>query len=153
MTTTRRPTSASLGRLVGAGVVAWLAAGAAAAENPYSSESACLRAESPEVCAKYFKPAPPPPPAAPLPLAACTEILNQATVLATKATMAEQFGEEAEAEITTRQYMAVAEEAFKCSLRVKSAPRFDQQMWAEAKDRFVAKHAALEALLRAKAAN
>ena len=151
MTTARRPTSTSIARLVGAAVAAWMAA--AAAENPYSSESACLRAESPEVCAKLFEPPPPPPPAIPLPLGACTEILNQATILAGQATVAEQFGQLTESERAANQYMALAKQALTCAGRVKSASKFDQQMWADAKDRFIAKHAAFEALIRAKAAN
>lgn len=132
--------------------IAIFAAGATAtADTPsYSSESACLRAESPEVCAKLFPrdPPPRPSPAAPQSLKTCTEILDQATIVVMKATSAEQFGQYAEAEAAMKQYMALAKEAIACSNDVKTASRFDQQLWADSKERFWAKHKALEALVR-----
>ncbi len=129
---------------------------AASADTPnYSSESACLRAESPEVCAKLFprEPPPRPPPAAPQSLKTCTEILDQATIVVIKTTSAEQFGQFAEAEAGMKQYTTLAKEAIECSNDVKSASKFDQQLWADSKERFWAKHKALEALIRSRGAD
>lgn len=133
---------------IGLAVVALLAQPASRAGPSYASESACLRAESPEFCAKQFPP-PPPPPVQSLPLSACTEMMHQAGIIAMRATTFAQLEDFDKVRDLTRQFLAVADDAFACEKTARPASRADTDAWNEARRDTRGKFEVLQSLVSA----
>ena len=126
-----------------------LAAGpAGSADKQYASESACLRAESPEFCARQFPP-PPPPPVQSLPLAACTEMMHQAGIIAMRATTFAQLEDFDKVRDLTRQFLAVADDAFACEKNARPASNADTDAWNEARSETHGKYEVLQSVVSA----
>jgi hypothetical protein len=126
--------------------VAW------AADPPYASEPSCLRAESPEVCAKWFKPPAKPKPVS-LSLDACTAMLYEATRYMESAVILLRLDLMQESRTDHARALSMVRAAADCSENSKPATQQQRSAWGQQQDEFMGHAHVLEASLAAHANN